>query len=535
MKIRRVSQIITVITRRCSTQKSYSTAALPLTTENFEDVVAECYPRPYSEIPGPKQLPIIGNSWRFAPVIGHYKIQDLDKVMWSLYEEYGKIVKVGGLIGHPDLLFVFDGDNIQKIFRQEEHMPHRPSMPSLHYYKERLQKDFFEGHEGVIGIHGPKWDRFRKQVQQIMLTPSTAKSYVQPLDEIASDFLNRMKESLDENAELPENFLFEIYKWALESVARVSLDTRLGCLEPNLPKDSESQKIIDSINTFFWNVAEVELKMPIWRIYKNKPFRKYIGALEDFRTLCMRNISRAMITKANSNIVSKKDGNASILERILKKTGSSKTAAVLALDLLLVGVDTTSIAVASTLYQLAINPEKQEKLFKELNEALPDSDTAINEAALEKFHYLKACIKETLRMYPVIIGNGRSLTSDTIIEGYMVPKGTHVIFPHLVVSNITKYFKNPNEFLPGRWLKLKDSDGGCKHAHKIHPFVSLPFGYGRRSCLGRRFAEIELQILLAKIFRKYKVEYHHEPFTYKITPTYVPEQPLKFRLIQRNK
>ncbi|XP_025835361.1 probable cytochrome P450 49a1, partial [Agrilus planipennis] len=170
----------------------------------------------------------------------------------------------------------------------------------------------------------------------------------------------------------------------------------------------------------------------------------------------MRNISRAMITKANSNIVSKKDGNASILERILKKTGSSKTAAVLALDLLLVGVDTTSIAVASTLYQLAINPEKQEKLFKELNEALPDSDTAINEAALEKFHYLKACIKETLRMYPVIIGNGRSLTSDTIIEGYMVPKGTHVIFPHLVVSNITKYFKNPNEFLPGRWLKLKD-------------------------------------------------------------------------------
>lgn len=68
------------------------------------------------------------------------------------------------------------------------------------------------------------------------------------------------------------------------AVARVSLDRRLGCLEPNLPKDSESQKIIDSINTFFWNVAEVELKMPVWRIYKNKTFRDYIGALENFRT-----------------------------------------------------------------------------------------------------------------------------------------------------------------------------------------------------------------------------------------------------------
>lgn len=68
------------------------------------------------------------------------------------------------------------------------------------------------------------------------------------------------------------------------AVARVSLDTRLGCLEPNLPKNSESQRIINSINTFFWNVAEVELKMPVWRVYKNKAFKKYIGALEDFRT-----------------------------------------------------------------------------------------------------------------------------------------------------------------------------------------------------------------------------------------------------------
>ena len=67
------------------------------------------------------------------------------------------------------------------------------------------------------------------------------------------------------------------------AVARVALDTRLGCLEVDLPKQSEPQKIIDAINTFFWNVAEVELKMPIWRIYQNAAFKKYIGALEEFR------------------------------------------------------------------------------------------------------------------------------------------------------------------------------------------------------------------------------------------------------------
>lgn len=484
--------------------------------------------RPYENIPGPRQLPLIGNAWRFAPFIGQYKIHELDKVMWSLSKEYGRIVKVGGLIGHPDLLFVFAGDDIRKVFKQEEALPHRPSMPSLHYYKQKLNKDFFEGNAGVIGVHGKKWDDFRKEVQQILLSPRTAKKYVEPLDIIADDFIQRMSESLDTRQELPPHFLSEIYKWALESVARVSLDTRLGCLEPNLRKQSEPQRIIDAINTFFWNVAEVELKMPVWRVYQNKAFKDYIGALEQFRSLCLKYINKT-VERVETQMDSPIDEKSSIVEMILKKTNNPKMAAVLALDLLLVGVDTTSIAAASTIYQLSQNPDKQHKLFKELKTALPDKNGSFNNETREAIPYLRACIKETLRMYPVIIGNGRSLQKDTVIAGYHVPKGTHVIFPHLVVSNTEEYFSKPDKFVPERWLKSES----CPH-QKIHPYVSLPFGYGRRSCLGRRFAELELQILLSKIFRKFKVEYNYGPLTYKITPTYVPEQPLKFKLTERS-
>lgn len=80
---------------------------------------------------------------------------------------------------------------------------------------------------------------------------------------------------------------------------------------------------------------------------------------------------------------------------------------------------------------------------------------------------------------------------------------THVIFPHLVTSNSEEYFSTPERFVPERWLKHTETACPSLAQNKIHPFVSLPFGYGRRSCLGRRFAELELQILLAKVYIEY--------------------------------
>lgn len=65
-----------------------------------------------------------------------------------------------------------------------------------------------------------------------------------------------------------------------------------------------------------------------------------------------------------------------------------------------------------------------------------------------------------------------------------------VIFQHCIISNKEKYFPHCNEYLPERWM----SESGTRH-----PFASLPFGYGRRMCLGRRFADLEMLIVLIKV------------------------------------
>ncbi|XP_055920745.1 probable cytochrome P450 49a1 [Eupeodes corollae] len=519
------------IPRQIDTEKSTKSAktAEDVTKRPLEDNISHA--RPYTDIPGPWEMPILGNSWRFAPLIGHYKINELDKVMKELHFNYGKMAKVGGLIGHPDLLFVFDGDEIRNVFKKEEALPHRPSMPSLKHYKGQLRRDFFGDVAGLIGVHGKSWETFRQEVQHILLQPNTAKKYIPPLNEIASEFMTRIHEMRNENDELPGNFLHELYKWALESVGRVSLDTRLGCLSPDGNEDSK--KIINAINTFFWAVPELELRMPIWRFYPTKAYRSFVSALDSFTEICMKNISLTM-DRAHSRTDVRDEADISIVERIVNKTGNHKLAAILALDLFLVGVDTTSVAASSTIYQLSKNPDKQELLFEELKSIFPNREAEINQNVLERMPYLRACIKETLRMYPVVIANGRSLQSDAVIGGYQVPKGTHVIFPHLVVSNDTTYFPEPKRFMPERWMKQIQPSVTCPHAgQKIHPFVSLPFGFGRRMCVGRRFAEIELNTILAKIFRKYKVEYNSGELVYKVNSTYIPESPLNFKLTLR--
>jgi len=71
-----------------------------------------------------------------------------------------------------------------------------------------------------------------------------------------------------------------------------------------------------------------------------------------------------------------------------------------------------------------------------------------------------------------------------------------LVFPTIVTGNMEEHVNRAAEFLPERWLK-SPSDS----LYRIHPFASLPYGHGARMCLGRRFADMEIQILLAKASR----------------------------------
>lgn len=74
---------------------------------------------------------------------------------------------------------------------------------------------------------------------------------------------------------------------------------------------------------------------------------------------------------------------------------------------------------------------------------------------------------------------------------------TNVFTGHLIISTRTdKYFPKADMFIPERWLRSNNSEISNKN---VNPFVSQPFGFGPRSCIGKRFAVMEIEVALAKV------------------------------------
>lgn len=86
-------------------------------------------------------------------ILGTFDITRIDQATKIFHEKYGDIVRVSGILGRPDMVILYDPDEIEKVFRREETMPYRPSMPSLNYYKHIYRKNFFGDGGGVIAVY----------------------------------------------------------------------------------------------------------------------------------------------------------------------------------------------------------------------------------------------------------------------------------------------------------------------------------------------------------------------------------------------
>lgn len=448
----------------------------------------------WKEIPGPPSLPIIGQLHHFLPggVMSNVALKDFADI---LYQKYGPFVRLEGMFGRPDMYFLYDAEISAHILRSENTMPLRPGFPSLDYYRKSKVKE--NEPTGLITDNGDLWRQFRTTVNPVMLQPKTIRLYTNQLDEVAQDMIKRMKSIRGDNNMLQGKFDMEMNLWSLESIGLVALGCRLNCFDSNLPEDSPEKKLIKLVHEIFNVANELDFKPSIWRYYPTKTYKKAMKMYEE-----QANIARYFIDKSIEELKTKgkTEDQKGILEKLLDI--NKEVALIMASDMLFAGVDTAANSITGVLYLLANNQEKQDKLREELN------------SGSEKRPYLRACLKEAMRMMPIVAGNFRQTTKDHNVLGYVLPKGAHISFLHQTMSMQEEHFNRAKEYLPERWIASKDDP--LYHGN-AHPFAYLPFGFGIRSCIGRRIAELEMEIFLARVIQNFKVEWFGEPI--EITPS----------------
>lgn len=156
----------------------------------------------------------------------------------------------------------------------------------------------------------------------------------------------------------------------------------------------------------------------IWRWYKTPGFKKGMKIYEEETEIILN-----YVQKARDALKDKPPSSAEhegVLEKLLKI--DENVAVVMAVDMIGAGVDTTSSAVTSVLYCLAKNPDKQERLREEVFKILPTKDSKLDSKSLDSIPYMRAVVKESLRLLPVTNGNLRALKQDIVLQGYQIPK-----------------------------------------------------------------------------------------------------------------
>ncbi|KAM3657340.1 LOW QUALITY PROTEIN: 25-hydroxyvitamin D-1 alpha hydroxylase, mitochondrial [Ammospiza maritima maritima] len=466
--------------------------------------------------PGHRPSPVHGRS-RFGPV-------------WRA--RFGPVLTVH--VAEPAL--------VAQVLRQEGPEPRRAlSCP----WKQHRELRGAPG--GLLTLEGDAWRGSRRLLARALLRPGAAEAFALPVAAAVTELVARLRRLRRRHPRgLVRDIGTEFNRFGLEAISWVLFSSRLGCLgDPGDSGDSgDTEAVLQSVGAVLaLTLVTMALPRPLLRLVP-APWDAFCHAWDQLFAFAKGHVDRRVAAVAARGPLA--EGDTCVTDLLARERVPVTSIYGNVTELLLAGVDTVASTLAWSLYELARNPGAQAALHRQLLAATAtnggDSDSATTErataaataAALGRLPLLRAVVKETLRLYPVIPANARVVPEcDIRVGDYLVPRQTLITLCHYATSRDSRYFPPPDAFRPERWLRHGDS--GDTTPGPRHPFASLPFGLGPRSCVGRRLAELQLHLALAQILLRFEVR--PEPGGGRVRPMtrtlLAPGAPISLRFLER--
>ncbi|KAF1347669.1 cytochrome P450 [Delphinella strobiligena] len=436
-------------------------------------------------IPGPKLNGLIGLGFKLPP--------DAAKLFRHWAEEYGDIFKVR--VGWYEWVVINSPEAIREILEKQASSTSSKAPSPL-------------GHDVVTGGMrmptmpcGPRWRAQRSVVRQITSVPMTAKFV--PSQEFE---MKQLLFDLATNNNNQRNFYMHMRRFAFSIILTNTFGSRVQDIDhPDVHNAMRSQAILRRTLPPYFIVDEFPplQKLPKWL----QPGRREAEACAKEVLDIEMNLWHRLERQHNCG-----KAPACYGREIMENKQSWYSQGLTDVDLAWVagglveaGFETSAATLNSLVLYLAVNPRVQQEAQKELMRIVgPDRCPQFDD--IRNLPYVRACVKEVLRMNPILAPGIRHYASrDVVYKDQVIPKGTVLLANTAFLHYDPKRFEKPFEFLPERYLGY--SLYSSEYAAMSDPYKRdhFTFSTGRRTCPGARVAENSLNIALAGMMWAFEI------------------------------
>ncbi|XP_055865941.1 cytochrome P450 3A4-like [Biomphalaria glabrata] len=439
-------------------------------------------------IPGPAPWPIINH-------LPELRKHGLSKMLDEWRLKYGNSYGIYGMFPRCPTLVTYDAKLLEHIMVKD-----------FSNFVDRVGRNTSLSVvvEGLFFLNGDYWRRSRR-VMSPMFTVERLKQMLYHVNTSAALLLELIKKYKAQGKLIP--LKVTAGKYTSDVVVRVGFSIDSKALTDDNSEFSYNinnfiripatrlQDILRSIGEFF----------PPAMIFGLKYFNEQVDAIlpetnNYFLNLIKDSIDRKLQERSKPDF--KKPSHVDMLDMLLDAEVDDQTGKHLKADdrkvtrnevignsaiLILAAYETTSTALTSILYLLARHPDIQDKLIEEVDEVMQGQTTPRYED-LSKLVYMTQVIYESLRMFPPSPDITRRALETRTYNGFTIPKGVTIFIPIYKIVKDPHYFPDPYKFDPERFSPQRKSE--------IDPVTFLPFGFGRRQCVAKRLALMELKVVL---------------------------------------
>ncbi len=387
---------------------------------------------------------------------------------------YGKTYRfyLGGLF---PALFTADPAFIQYVL-QKNHRNYKKSPAHFEKLAHFLGK-------GLLTSDGAYWLRQRRLIQ-----PGFHRARLESLTSLMQEVIDERIRLLDARIEAgPVDIYQEMLEMAFRIIAR-------SIFSVDLPDEE-----LDRLSRQITQLQEIVIRLirqpfmePWFRL--SGEIQKHERIAADLDAIMLRYIRERQADTSDYD-----DLLQMLMDARYEDTGEGMTEQQL-LDelkiLFVAGHETSANALAWTWYLLAQHPEVADKARTEIESVLKGSPLSFG--ALAGLSYVTQILEESMRLYPPAWITDRMAVEDDTFQGMAIPKGTYIVTYFYGVHHDPAFWEYPERFSPERF----DAQMVKKHT----PGAYLPFGAGPRLCIGNHFAMMEMQLVLAAMLPRYRME-----------------------------